>query len=97
MRKSSYWRKNKALILACLFSVVVVGLELAAACLEKDERQKSVIADLSAPAIDALVFAALFIAARQSRSHSKRLALALVAALPGNVLLCTRRWPVGDH
>jgi diguanylate cyclase (GGDEF)-like protein len=77
MEKTIHWRYSKLFVLACIFSIIVVGLELSAVYLVTGEGQKTVISDLSSPIIDAVVFTALFIAAKQSAAHSKRLAIAL--------------------
>ena len=77
MEKTFYWRKSKVFVLACVFSIIVVGLELLAVYLVTEGQQKTVISDLSSPILDVLVFIALFIAAKQSAVHSKRLAIGL--------------------
>jgi len=52
-------------------------LEFAAVYLVTGEQQKTIISDFNAVILDALVFAAFLIAAKQSAAHSKHLAIGL--------------------
>ena len=77
MEKTFHWRNSKVFVLACIFSIIIVGLELAAVYLVTGEQQKTIISDFNAVILDALVFAAFLIAAKQSAAHSKHLAIGL--------------------
>jgi len=73
MKTTLRWRSFNIFKLACVFSVLVVGINLAITFLVTDTEQKSVLSDLISPILDVLTLTALFIAAKQSAAHSKHL------------------------
>jgi diguanylate cyclase (GGDEF)-like protein len=61
---------------ASLFIAVVMGIDLATNILAVDEQTRMVYSDIAAPIVDLLACIVLFIAAKQSASHSRRLGIA---------------------
>jgi len=76
MENTSRWHIPNIFYLACSFSVLVLGINLAVVFLVTDQQQRSIISDVISPIIDVLSCIALLFAAVQSVSRSKRLALA---------------------
>jgi diguanylate cyclase (GGDEF)-like protein len=75
MKTTLRWRSLNIFKLACIFSVLVLGINLAITFLVRDTEQKSILSDLISPILDVLTLAALFIAAKQSTVRSKHLAI----------------------
>lgn len=65
MKTTLRWCSFNIFNLACIFSVLVLGINLAITFLVRDTEQKSILSDLISPILDVLTFTALFIAAKQ--------------------------------
>ncbi len=91
MAKTSPWRISNNFYLACVFSMVVLGLNLAIALLVPGQQQRGFLSDVVSPAVDVLACTALFIAAKQSGKRSKRLGLAW-----GTIALSMLFYALGD-
>ncbi len=76
MKRISRWHIPNLFYLACFFSVLVLGINLAVVFLVTDQQERSIISDVISPIVDVLCCIALLIAAKQSTVRSKRLALA---------------------
>jgi diguanylate cyclase (GGDEF)-like protein len=76
MELTSLGRRPKSFLLACLFVVLVIAVELASVLLVNEEQYRRVISDVTAVVLDSLACVALFIAARRSYARSTRTALA---------------------
>lgn len=76
MREPSQGRSTNLFSLAVLFVVGLLVMDLAVTLSLTDQRQRIIFADVIAPVADLLASAVLFIAAKQSAVHSKRLAIA---------------------
>jgi len=73
MRETARGHPLNLFYLAALFAIILLGIDLAVTLLVTNQEQRIVFADVIAPIADFLASAALFTAARQSVSHSKRL------------------------
>ena len=80
----------------CRFAISLLGINLAVTLLATDPQQKTVFADVIAPVVDFLAGAALFIAARQSAIHSRRLASAWGYDWARDACLWSGRYHVGN-
>ena len=82
MRNAVRGRSTNLFYVACLFIAVFVGVDFAINFFVIDEQTRIIYSDIVAPIIDFLACIVLFIAAKQSASHSKRLGIAwgLIAA-----------------
>ena len=76
---------------AILFTVLLLGIDLAVTSLVTNQQQRTIFSDVFAPVVEFLASAALFIAAKKSASHSKRLAIAW-----GMIGLATFAFALGD-
>jgi two-component system, sensor histidine kinase PdtaS len=77
--------------LAVLLTVVLLAIDITFNLLVSDEQGGIIFSDVVSPIIDLLASAALFIAARQSATHSKRLGIAW-----GIIALSTLSFALGD-
>jgi len=69
-------RPNTLFARAVLITVILLGIDFAVTLLLTDTQQKIIYSDVISPVFDLLASAVLFIAAKQSAAHSKRLAIA---------------------
>jgi len=76
MKRTPQWRTFNLIYLACIYSILVLGIHLAVAFLVADQQQRTILMDEISPIIDVLTCVTLFIAAKQSITRSKRLAWA---------------------
>ena len=76
---------------AVLFVVICMGLDLAITLLVGDPQQRIIYSDIIAPILDFLVCAALFFAAKQSATQSRRLGIAW-----GMIALSALMFALGD-
>jgi diguanylate cyclase (GGDEF) domain len=76
MRTFTPSRPFNLFLLAVLFTVIVLSLDLTISLILRDPQQRTVYSDVISPIIDLLASGALFIAAQQSATHSKRHAIA---------------------
>lgn len=76
MREDPRHRPNNLFFLAVWSTVILVGMDFMVNLLLTNERGRMIYSDMIAPVFGFLACAALFMAARRSATHSKRLALA---------------------
>ncbi|HET9910591.1 MAG TPA: EAL domain-containing protein [Anaerolineales bacterium] len=93
MREAVRVRSTTLLSLAALFTVILLGIDFAVFFLLTDQsvQQKLVYSDIISLVVDFLATGVLLIAAKQSASHSKRLAVAW-----GMIALSTFAYTLGD-
>ena len=61
MERTSLRLNRNSFYLACFFSIIVLGINLAIVFLVADQRQRIILADVISPIVDVLACAALFI------------------------------------
>ncbi len=76
---------------AALFIAIYLGIDFAINQLLEDEQQRLIYSDISGPVVGFLATAALFFAAKQSASHSRRLGIAW-----GMIALSALMFALGD-
>lgn len=76
MREIVRGRPTNLFYVAALFTIVLLGIDVAVNFLVTYPQQRIVYSDLASPIIDLLATVVLFIAAKQSAAHSKRLGIA---------------------
>ncbi|HEX2996772.1 MAG TPA: hypothetical protein VHP14_18260, partial [Anaerolineales bacterium] len=77
--------------LAAAVAVILLGIDFAVSLLLTDSGQKTVYSDFISPIFDLLATLVLFLAAKESAVHSRRLAIAW-----GMIALATLTYAVGD-
>ena len=91
MGKSSRWHTSNIFYLACIISILVLGINLAIVFLVKDETQKGILSDVISPTVDVATCITLFFAARRSATRSKRIGIAW-----GTIALALLFFSLGD-
>jgi len=91
MHEAARGRQTHLLLLAALFAIILVGIDFAVTLLPINPQQRIIYSDILSPVVDFLATATLFIAAKQSATHSKRLAIAW-----GMIALSAFAFALGD-
>jgi len=91
MRAELQGYSNKLFYMAGLFAAILLGVDLTVNFLLTDPLHRLIYSDISSPIIDLVASAALFFAAKQSASYSRRLGIAW-----GMIALSSFAFALGD-